>query len=236
MGTSYPTVKTETGIGLAQEFLATSPRSLTSEEVAWAGSGAQIDLTSVEEASYEVSRRLSDFQTSEASEDRDLFEGQVAAIIHPVLEPFPTLALDDPGFWQYLSLAYFWEFVRWREGGAFDQDPGKYLKYLDGRSYSECVLRRTFLRGQAVGGAEGYQLASIEKSADFWRSHVIRVSVGSSVPLTQAFAREHKVNRLTFDELRPVARRLNRQVTNVVLPMVDDEQAEKMVHRARHGT
>lgn len=230
----YPTVKEKTGLELAKQFLSSSWRSLEPDEVTWSGSGERLVLSSIEEAATRVSQMLDDLRSDGGSTDRDLLEGGATVPIHSALRDVDVVTLDDPGFWQYLALQHFWDFTCWREDEAFASgDPVKYLRYVDGAHPTECVVRRTFLRGQAVGGEDGYPLASIEKATDFWRSHVIRVSLGSSPTLTQAFASSHREDRLAWEELRQVARRLNRQVTNVVLPMVDADEASNMVSRAR---
>lgn len=232
MAVQYPVVSQSRGVELAAEFIDSGPRPLRDDEWSWSGSGPRLDIAPIEEAATAVSAQLQLFDDS----DKDLFEGSVTPLVHGALSQVETLALDDPGFWRYLTLAHFWDFVSWREAGAFETGvPGNYLVYTDGTKYAECVVRRTFLRGETLGGDQGYGLAALPNATDFWRSHVLRVSVGSSPPLTRAFAQAHADDRIPWSELRPMARRLNRAVTNRVLPLLTPRQADDMVAQARYG-
>ena len=166
--------------------------------------------------------------------DKDRFEGRSAPRLYSALSAFPTDVLDDPRFWAYLSVAYFWDFIAWREEGAFSR--GNYLKYLNAESPTESVLPRMFLRAAAVGGPEYGDLAgAIPQGTDFWRSHVTRVRTGTAPVVARALVVSHRDDRLATDDLRALARELNRSWTNVVLYLHDEDEAAGLIGELRQG-
>ena len=188
------------------------------------GDGEEVDYERIQQASLRIDQNL-DMPRPESSKDKDHLEGRAAPILYEALEGIEVSVLDDPGFWRYLSLRYFWGFIEWREKKAFAK--GNYLKYIDGDESTECVLTRMYLRVQALGGSEYGHLASdISRSTDFWRSHVIRVRTGTSPELTRAFVKKQRDDRLKTDDLREFAKSLNRTWTNLLLNIYDDEEAE----------
>ena len=137
-----------------------------------------------------------------------------------------------PVFWRYLSLDLFWVFIQWRETKAFAR--GNYLKYVDGRSSTECVLSRMYLRAAAVGGLEFAKYASaLPRAADFWRSHVLRVRTGTAPSLVRAFVDTQRQQRLPTDLLRRFAKDLNRTWSNVVLTICHDDETQALVEEIR---
>ncbi len=160
--------------------------------------------------------------------DRDRLEGRVAPILYSALHKVDLAVLDDPGFWCFLSLKYFWNFIAWREKKAFTE--GNYLKYVCGERSTESVLTRMYLRVQALGGSEYGSMASeVPMATDFWRSHIIRVRTGTAPSLTRAFVERQRDDRLNTPELRQFARRLNRTWTNILLNIYDDEEARQLI-------
>jgi hypothetical protein len=202
-------------------------QSPTIEET-WKGRGEAIDLTPIEQFSSNVTKKISQLPDSV---DRDQVEGEVAIKLYHLLEPLPTQVLDDPGFWRYLSIKYFWDFVAWREKEPFDK--GNYLKYLGGSNSTEAVLPRMYLRAKSVGSGHSYLAGELEKSADFWRSHVLRVRTGSAPALTRALVRTHIHDRLMTGTLREFARGLNRTWSNIQLHLYDEEEATQLVKEVR---
>ena len=195
--------------------------------VNWLGVGDALDLDRIEEAAKKVGQVWNEYRVIDGS-DKDLLEGRVAPILYSVLQEVCVEVLDDPGFWRYLSLAHFWDFIAWREDKAFGK--GNYLKYVDGEKSTECVLTRMYLRVQALGGNEYESMAAeVEKATDLWRSHIIRVRTGTAPPLTRAFVKWQRDNRLNTPDLREFAKRLNRTWTNVLLNIYDDEEAERLI-------
>lgn len=192
----------------------------------WVGEGDEIDIQSVAEVAREIIHGAGEWTDT----DRDRFEGKASVKLLTCLEHVPTEVVDDRGFWRFLSLRYFWEFIAWREAEAFSK--GNYLKYVDAARSTEAVLPRMYLRARAVGGREHADLASaVPKGADFWRSHVLRVRTGSAPPLTRAFISKQADARLPTGRLRAAARRINRSWANVVLDLYGDEEARSLIDR-----
>ena len=76
--------------------------------------------------------------------------------------------------------------------------------------------------------------SSSARSADFWRSHVIRVRTGSAQPVATAFAQMQKgAGRLPTPALRDYAKRLNRIWTNTHLGLYDAERASALIAELR---
>lgn len=195
--------------------------------VTWLGVGDTLELDRIEEAAREIDQVWKDHRVLYRS-DKDRLEGIVAPILYSALQEVCVEVLDDPGFWRYLSLMYFWDFIAWREDKAFAK--GNYLKYVDGARSTECVLTRMYLRVQALGGNEyGSMAAEVEMATDLWRSHIIRVRTGTAPPLTRAFVKWQRDHRLNTPDLREFAKRLNRTWTNIVLNIYDDKEAERLI-------
>ena len=210
---------------LAEQLIQGDPVDME-QYVHQQGDGEALDYERIQQASIRINRKLN--LHPEAIRDRDILEGKSAPILYEGLEGIEVAVLDDPGFWRYLSLQYFWRFISWREEQAFER--GNYLKYIDGDKSTECVLTRMYLRVQALGGNEYNYLASaLPRSTDFWRSHVIRVKTGTAPPLTRAFVKKQRDDRLNTPELRQFARTLNRTWTNLLLNIYDDEEAAKLI-------
>lgn len=191
---------------------------------AWSGRGEDVDLSPLETVAQEMIRAT----RSWADRDRDRLEGRESIRLLEALRHVSTEVLDDRGFWRFLSLRYFWQFIAWREEEAFVR--GNYLRYVDADSSAESVLPRMYLRARAVGGSPHAELASaIPEAGDFWRSHVIRVRTGSTPSLARAFATKQREARLTTTALREAAKRLNRTWTNVVLHLHDDATASQLI-------
>lgn len=193
----------------------------------WLGVGNTLEIDRIEKAAWEVYQVWKEHRVCYRS-DKDRLEGIVAPILYSALQEVFIEVLDDPGFWRYLSLAYFWDFIAWREDKAFEN--GNYLKYVDGKDNAECVLTRMYLRVQALGGNEhGSMAAEVKKATDLWRSHIIRVRNGEAPPLTRAFVERQRDHRLKTPVLRKFAKRLNRTRTNILLNIYDDEEAGRLI-------
>jgi hypothetical protein len=197
----------------------------------WSGTGETIDLSGLEAIVLASDADLANLESKTgAASDKEPFEGRLAAEIFPVLDALPTEVLDDPGFWRYLAVRYFWKFIAWREKEPIAN--GNVGTYIDAKRSTEQIPLRLFLRAKSVGG-DRHLCQSIPKSADFWRSHVIRVRTGSAESLARAFAHMHENDRMRTDELRRYARRLNRQWTNVQLGMYEQFEAEELIRELR---
>jgi len=194
------------------------------------GKGPEIDLTSLGPAAEKMEAALAVFLGSDRRADRDRFEGSQSPAMFTALEHLPLDVLDDPGFWAWLGLEHFWWLVSWRESTALEREPAKWLRYVDGRQMTECVVSRMFLRGQLCT-AFGYpELAgALAYATDFWRSHVLRVSAGSTPTIAGAFVRRQERDRMPTDQLRAFARRLNRLSSNLVLEVYDEADADSLL-------
>lgn len=199
--------------------------------VVMVGSGDQVNLVPVALVAETVDSAIHDLPDKT---DRDQFEGQASGQLFLALAEIPIEVLDDRGFWRYLSISMFWDFIAWREQSAFEA--GHHLRYVDGRSNTEAVLNRMYLRAKAVGGDDFADLpGALLRATDFWRSHVIRVRTGSAPALTRAFVRMQKDQRMTVDPLRQFARAINRTWTNVVLNLYTDNDAAELIEELRQA-
>lgn len=192
----------------------------------WKGAGFELDLAPVRVA---AARTLALYQDSE-SPDPDPVEGQAAVLLFNALVEADEAALEDPGFWRYLSvgIAEFYAFIRWREKKSFAV--GTQYKYVDGLQPTECVLPRMYLRVRALGGAGNGHLASaIPWAADFWRSHIVRVRTSAYPAVVRAFAKMQRDDRLTTSPLRKVAKDLSALRANVALYDYGDSEAETLL-------
>lgn len=193
-------------------------------EVEWLGTGDTVDLQEASRLAVEITTEMTEW----TDPDKDRFEGSACGWLFAALSGVPTDVLDDRGFWRFLAMQYFWEFIAWREAKPFAA--GHYLKYVDAINQNETVLTRMYLRAQALGGAEAGTLGgAIPRAGDFWRSHVVRVRTGSAIPIARAFVRRQSQQRLTTDPVRRAAKRLNRLWTNVVPYVYDEEEANELV-------
>lgn len=219
----YPTL-TRTKTGELAGQLARGQDVAVEPHAEWVGMGEEVELESISDTAAAMTVRAREW----TDRDRDRFEGKAAAALSRALCDVPVHVLDDRGFWRFLSLAYFWEFITWREEEAFAK--GNHLKYVDASTSTESVLPRMYLRAEAVGGRDHADLmAAIPDATDFWRSHVIRVRSGTAPAITRAFVRKQAESRLMTDSLRQAARRLNRTWANVVLTVYDDDEAAEVV-------
>ena len=197
--------------------------------VEWVGEGDEVELDCVRQAAVMMTADLDDAATDAAKEQR---EAEAAPLLHDALGVVDVEVLDDPGFWRYLSLDLFWDFIRWRETKAFVRE--NYLKYVDGKSSTECVLTRMYLRAAAVGGLAFAEYASVlPRAADFWRSHVLRVRTGTAPSLVRAFVDTQRQHRLPTDPLRRFAKDLNRTWSNVVLSICHEDETQALVEEIR---
>jgi hypothetical protein len=229
----YPTISRQALLELAPVKLSQGSCSHDAATV-WKGKGEDLDLDLLVAMASQLEEAHASFLEGPEASDRDLFEGRAAAIVHSALSDLPLLVLDDPGFWRYLALVHTWDYTVWRESKTFESEYAKYRKYIDGVQPSECVILRTYLRGQIALEDGEYELAwAIPKGTDFWRSHIIRVRTGTTPAVARAFVREQLSDRMTSGPLRAYARRLNRLRTNVVLEIYDDDDAEKFCAHLR---
>ena len=230
----YPTLTKAKTQELALALLEGSDIDVD-DAVVWQGHGAELTLDDAARAATVLKIEWDAFVRSRQSKDRDMFEGQASGRLHSSLQDTPIGILDDPGFWRYLTLKYYWWLVSWRQEPAFSHKQiSDFGKYIDGSTPTECVLLRMYLRGQITSEGNTYPLADkLPRSADFWRSHVVRVQTGSMPEIARALAREQAERKMSTEPLRSLARSLNRLSTNVVLYGYDREEAEDLIKDLR---
>jgi len=173
-----------------------------------------------------MKREFDQRSTSDRNTSPEAFEGRYAGEVHRLLRDLPIEALDDPGFWRYLSLAHFWWFIAAREERAIER--GNAMTYVDGGT--ECVPFRMFLRAQAIRDGDDYALAgALPQASDFWRSHVIRVKTATAPALARSLARLQVEKRMVSNDVRPFARRVNRLWSNIVFQNWDESECDALL-------
>jgi len=222
----YPILSRSKTEGLARQLVRGELKPNWELERQWVGSGQEIELGPLNRV-MSVMRAEFETRTSKVANDSpEAFEGRFSGDVHIALRDLPIEALDDPGFWRYLSLVDFWWFVAVREAPAIGR--GNVMTYVDGGK--ECVPFRMYLRAQAIRDGDDYSLAgALPKSADFWRSHVIRVKTGTAPALARSFARLQIDKAMVSDEVRPFARRMNRLWSNIVFHTWDDDDCDRLL-------
>ena len=233
----YPVLPRGAAAELAQSLLNGGDPSIE-DHVKWEGHGPRLNLHEIGSVSDTLRQALGEFQKSGERSDADLFEGRACGELHAMLRSVPLAVIDDPGFWRYLAIAQFWWLATWRHQSTFDGgDPGQYMRYVDGVRQTECVLTRMYLRAQIVEVDGDYSLASaVPQGSDFWRSHILRVSTGASPALAQALVREQVEHRMPTDEVRALARALNRVSSNIVLSVYSHDDASSLISELRSGS
>ncbi len=205
------------------------------------GEGDDLNVSPLEDAQAQIEELLDSGEMQ--SFDSDQIEGKAACMLFQAITEAGTdpAALDDPGFWRYVCLAHIWNFAAWRQPTAFagrrsaegtPETPASLKSYVDGNRPHECVPVRMYLRVRALGGLEHADLAwAVREGTDFWRSHILRVKVGEHPPIVRAMVRRqaNDETRLLTDDLRELAKDLNRTLTNVVPALLDEDAAEDLV-------
>ena len=204
------------------------------------GEGEALDLAALEAAQREIESLL---PVTGTRHDVDRTEGRASVVLYRAVSDSgaDVAALDDPGFWRYVSLAHLWNFAVWREPSFRPKQasldgpaPPKsnYEQYVDGRNFFNCVATRMHLRVKCLGGLEHGDLAwAVTRGTDFWRSHILRVKAGEHPALVRAMVRRQAdaATRLDTGPLREFAKQLNRSLVNVVPAMFDEGAADRFV-------
>ncbi len=224
----YPTLTLSDCRETAEEMLAGHTPAVDIM-AKWLGTGEDIDMERISAASR---RFHQEWVGHTEKKDRDLVEGKLSPILFESLQDVPVAILDDPSFWRYLSLRFFWNFISWREQGAFER--GNHMKYINGRNSTECVLTRMYLRVAALGGLEHAHLAgAVPQSTDFWRSHILRTRTGTVPAVTRALVKMQCDHRMLTSDVRALARALNRTWTNVLLNQYTEDEAHDLIWELR---
>jgi hypothetical protein len=228
----YPTLDSLSVQSLLHKLIAGEEPDIDAVTT-WTGSGDRLELHELDQALTRLgvpSLDQADGSKSDATQMEKL-EGRLAIAVTEQLCDIPFEVLDDQGFWNYLAVSRFWRFIARREAKAIQKGNG--IKYVDAKYRSEQIPLRLFLRGKTVIDRAPDLAWDLERSTDFWRSHVIRVRVGSNPNLATAFATVQKQERMSTNELRRFARRLNRTVTNLAVEVLDAEDATALVEDLR---
>ena len=192
-------------------------------ELSWVGKGEALSVEGIQS----VAQLMRTFADDDGKDwDNEAIEAIFSGHVHHAMRDLPVVALDDPGFWRYLSISDFWWFIARREAKAIKN--GNAMTYVDGGR--ECVPFRMYLRGQAIRSGDDYSLAgAIPNSTDFWRSHIVRVKTGTAPPLARAFAQLQAEQRMVSDDVRPFAKKVNRLWTNIVFNVWDEPESDALL-------
>lgn len=222
----YPILTRSRTEVLARQLAGTGHPPNWELERTWVGSGQEVDLKPLKGVMAAMRESFEQREPKATNDSPEAFEGRFAGEVHRTLRDVPIEALDDPGFWRFLSLVDFWWFVAVREAPAIER--GNVMTYVDGGK--ECVPFRMFLRAQAIREEDDYSLAeALPKAADFWRSHILRVKTGTAPPLARSFVRFQVEKAMVSDEVRPFARRINRLWSNIVFQDWDDDDCDRLL-------
>jgi hypothetical protein len=231
----YPILTRSTTEALARQMVESGQTPNWELERSWVGSGQEVDLGPLATAMATMREAFDHREPKAVRDSPEAFEGRFAGEVHRALRDLPIEALDDPGFWRFLSLVDFWWFVTVREAPAIGR--GNVMTYVDGGK--ECVPFRMFLRAQSIRLDDDYALAgAMPKAADFWRSHVLRVKTGTAPPLARSFARLQQDKAMVSDDVRPFARRINRLWTNIVFQGWEEDDCDRLLadlYEEMHG-
>ncbi len=226
----YPTISQNELIQVARSRVGADETAVP--KISWLGSGPRFDDKAITAKSVELQAVLEGPDQQQWQSDNDAFEGTIAPHVYELLKDTPLVILDDPGFWRYLAMEFWW-YASWRQESTF-KEGGDYLKYVDGENSSECVILRTFLRGQIASNAGNPNLAhAATESTDLWRSHLTRVVNWKYPAVVKALIQFQQEDRLNTSKLRVVARRLNRRRANVVLTGYEDREATDLLDQLR---
>ena len=195
---------------------------------AFPGMGELVDLGLLADAIEKINSQV----ISWGSKNKDDLEGRVSGLVHAALKDLPIEVQDDPAFWQYLSVKYFLPYVLWRESGSIESRT--LATYLNASRNSEQIPLRLFLRGSIAGPDDGYKLAfASQRATDFWRSHLVRVTVGSFENLARRIIREQADSAMSTSILRVFAKIINRQGSNTELYVLETAETDEVVGASR---
>lgn len=166
---------------------------------------------------------------------KDGLEGRLAVGLYENFATLPSYILTDRDFWRYCA-AYLYEFVEWRNGSGCD------LANYGAKSASigrDCTPHRMFdrtyiaLQGGRANGKTGeavYESGTFGHT-DLWRSHILRVLHGDAPNVAYHLVSDVQSNKLGTQELRSLAKHLQRVRANVLFQVLDSFQARTLVTR-----
>jgi hypothetical protein len=238
MNSRYPTISKSDLYPVASRLLRGESIDWDNETiVVWQGSGSPIGLEDFDALCQTFDEELAEHRQSLKGKDQrhDVLEGKISGRLHHELSKLSVQILDDPGFWRYLALKNFWNYILWRHSETFEEgNPAKYGVYIDGTDAEEAIPVRLYIRGHIALDGGIYDLASSDTDADgdFWRSHITRVRTWIYPSLARALVKSHKTKRMT-NELREFAKRMTRRRASLVLTAYDDADAAALIRELR---
>lgn len=191
--------------------------------------GAMVDLSGLQG----VVQKAKQLEVHLQGANKDSVEGAICGDVHSLLSGLPVDVLDDPEFWQFIAIRYFTNFIIWRESkAASNPSVDKLLTYFLGKNNSEMIPLRLFLRGAISKVDDSYDLANLlDRSTDFWRSHIVRVTTGTAYRLSQELVKHQFDKGMNTTKLRELAKLLNRQWSNVELYYLDSSEAHELLEQ-----
>lgn len=243
---NHPTLTTEQAKDFARTMMVRA--DLTQEDVDEFLRGrhvepGEIDLNGVQAVADLLDQRLE----REAGHDRSLedLEAEFATPVFDAIRVLPLEALGDVGFWSYLSVRFFWNFIQRRQRSSLpfgksekaraaesaDEGPEKLpvARYLIGKDHYQIPLR-LFLRAQAVDRGDDFIAKHpVGKGTDFWRSHVLGVRTSAYPAWARAVVAAQSKAGLSSEDARESAKRINRIRANVSMPLHEDAEATAIV-------
>jgi hypothetical protein len=171
---------------------------------------------------------------SSSQQKKDELEGQLVPVLHRALRDLPAEVLTDRDFWRYLATAELFDFVRWRdskEGLPQDTSFGCSSNSL----HPDTVPLRMFNRGEiSVRGAtdesDEYEVARIPGS-DMWKSHILRPLNRYAPNAVASIASQVRDDSISSTRLRSMIKQIKRARANVLLEVLEPEDAEAFVRR-----
>lgn len=188
------------------------------------------------EVEQELAGRTGPGRVRHASWQR--FEAEAAIAVHRAL-PRTHEALADEAFWLWLACVPLRGIVERRyrreEGGSVD--PANFGL----GSFAENFVYRLWLRADCVvdeaATSEEARYALVRRGqSDFWRSHVFRQRYGAARPFVRAFVRSVYSDAakpgepaLPIEVVRLLAKRLRRLFSNLVVEVLDEADADRLI-------
>jgi hypothetical protein len=168
------------------------------------------------------------------------------AVFQAIEDHYPDEALGDVGFWSYLAVRYFWEFISLRQAKAWakvqgvaaekdpessesDEDRVTLDRYFLGKDHYHLPLRM-YLRAQAVRDGDSFDLTVVKSgTVDFWRSHILGVRTAMYPPLARSVAALQDARQLDTPDQRAAARTVNRLRANIDFVQHSEGEARELV-------
>jgi len=202
------------------------------------GSGSDVATAVV----LDVANATQVFKEGHSDLEGDAFEAGVASTVFDGLRQLPTEVLVEPGFWRYVSLRHFADFIFWRHSEKRSKKSvpgGDVVNWgLEDSKLSRCMPLRIYLRGFVSNKnmqRGGHELASMG-DVDKWASHVLSQSFACHVEMIEAqFAGMEELalqGAPKLDEhLRKLPKRLRVLSSDFVFPILGREECTMIVER-----